>query len=138
MRSLTALLFLAACGADGPRGTADEVPIAIAPAPGVYPFQGTWAADPSACDVGFADGRTDLTVITTQTVLHEGRSCDVVSVSEAYREPGMAGRFYGITLDCPDGNDDPFAVSTSGDTLTVFDGAARTELRRCEPMEAGE
>ena len=136
------MLLLAACGADEPRGTADEVPVtmggAIAPAPGVYPFQGTWAADLAACGSDPMAGQGAPTVITTQSVLHQGQRCAIESVTQADAEPGMTAALYAIALDCRDADDPPFAVTVDGDALTVLDGAARTVLQRCEPSARGE
>lgn len=136
MRRLAALALLAACGADEPRGTADEVPITmggeIAPAPGVYPFQGTWAE--AVADCAAAPGDEDgPTVITTQSFLRGTQACDVASVQE---DAGPVPT-YRLTADCEDGGMTDIALRVNGDRLSFLDGEG-TVLRRCEPSANDE
>ena len=132
MRQLAALLLLAllaACGAGEPRGTADEVPIGIAPAPGVYPFQGSWAGPGGDCDA-------EPTVITTKSLASGAMRCDIASVKAA---PEADGTDYAVTADCEmsevAGEIGQVAGPTvlyldlEGDTLSI-NGTAH---RRCEP-----
>lgn len=128
---MPALLAVAACGADEPRGTADEVPVtmdgAIAPAPGVYPFQGAWAANAAACE---ADD--ERTIITTRTMIGDGRSCDIGGVGDG------PGGTYLIATDCEEAGEGEVAATVEGDTLTLSRSGEAERLRRCEPSASGE
>lgn len=136
MKRLAALTLLAACGAEEPRGTADEVPITmggeIAPAPGVYPFQGTWAQSVADCAAapGEEGGRV---VITTQSFLHGTQACDIASV----QEDAGAVPAYRLTADCDDGGATDIALRVDGDRLSFLDGEG-TVLQRCEPSAVDE
>ena len=129
--------LLAACGGgEVADGTANEVPIGIAPAPGVYPFQGAWAGSEADCVRDTMRRGDGLTVITTRTIIRSGRACDILGVTAA---EGTAS--YAVSTDCDaDGPRyrDTANLTVDGDALTIADDAGTATLRRCAPSARGE
>ena len=140
-RALAALLVLAACGGPEADGTADEIPLradGLAPAPGVYPFQGVWAGEGAACeDRGLGLEGGPLTV-TTQSVGY-GDPCSILAVEAVGAARPSAA--YDVTLSCagggvPSGRTQRFAVD--GDMLTITDADGERRFARCAPAGAEE
>ena len=133
---LLAAPVLAGCGGPEADGTANEVPIGIAPAPGVYPFQGVWAGEGASCKDAGLDLEDGPLVITTESVRYYDNPCAVEVVEEL--EPASR---YALTMSCA-GEGAPYDLTqrfaVSGDTLTVTDENGERAYSRCEASGANE
>lgn len=145
-RALAATCLLAACGGADDGGTANEVPIlapggsaettGIAPAPGVYPFQGVWAGEGAACEDAGLGLEGGPLVITTRSVDYVDAACAIDAVEVV--EPSSD---YDVFLDCENGGESASGLQRfvlSGDTLTITNEGQDRRYERCEADAANE